>query len=264
MITEKHVKVLVDNVATQTILSKMGTCHSLHLHKLTLDICKWCIARNIWLTVSHIPGKANVSADLESREISHSIEWCLNKDIFKTLCQKLGVIPEIDLFASRINFQIEPYVSFKPDPGSYAVDAFHINWDQYLFYAFPPFSLITKVLRKIYQEKATGIIIVPNWPTQPWWPRLMAMVIQPPLLLPKRRSTIFLPCQPEVPHPLFPKLQLLACHLSGVFSKTMVYHQQQEQSLRVHGDLQQELNTKSTLKVYGSVVQGTLISFHPL
>ena len=38
--------------------------------------------------------------------------------------------------------------------------------ENYKFYAFPPFSLLPRCLKKIKQDHATGIIIVPLWPTQ--------------------------------------------------------------------------------------------------
>jgi len=36
----------------------------------------------------------------------------------------------------------------------------------------PPFSVIQRVLQKISEEEATGLLLVPNWPTQTWWPYL--------------------------------------------------------------------------------------------
>lgn len=265
LLDDKHVKVLVDNTTVKSILSNMGTCHSPQLNNLAVDIWNWCITRKIWLSVAHIAGKDNSAADIESRKEHHSIEWCLNKIIFQNICQQLDVMPNIDLFASRINFQVKPYVSFRPDPGSYAVDAFLISWSDYLFYAFPPFSLITKVLQKILLDKATGILVVPKWSTQPWWPRLMEMLIQPPLLLPQSKSVLFLPNKLEKVHPLYPKLQLLACHLSGNYLKTMLYQQQQQILLNSHGELQLDHSTKSILRNgKGTVVQGILVPFHPL
>ena len=36
--------------------------------------------------------------------------------------------PDIDLFASGLKFKFERYVSWHPDPGAYAVDAFSLSW----------------------------------------------------------------------------------------------------------------------------------------
>ena len=46
--------------------------------------------------------------------------------------------PDVDLFASRLNYKCKRYVSYQPDPGSYAVNAFYIKWTNLAFYAFPP------------------------------------------------------------------------------------------------------------------------------
>ena len=51
---------------------------------------------------------------------------------------RLSVKPDIDLFASRINYRLKPYVSYKPDPGAVAVDAFTIQWSQYVFFMLFP------------------------------------------------------------------------------------------------------------------------------
>ena len=49
------------------------------------------------------------------------------------------------------------------------MDAFSISWNNHLFYAFPPFSLIVRHLQKIEMENSEGIIIiVPMRETQPW------------------------------------------------------------------------------------------------
>ena len=55
----------------------------------------------------------------------------------------------IDLFASRLNRQVETFVSWKPEPEAWAVDAFSLNWKDIVFYAFPPFSVLGQVLTKI-------------------------------------------------------------------------------------------------------------------
>ena len=59
-------------------------------------------------------------------------------------------------------------MSWYPEKQAFAVDAFTISWTNFSFYAFPPFAQIPKVLKKIIQDKAQEILLVPNWPTQPW------------------------------------------------------------------------------------------------
>ena len=59
-------------------------------------------------------------------------------------------MPDIDMFASRLNKQIECFVSWRPDPDAVAIDAFSLNSSDYkLIYAFVPFSLIGRTIQKV-------------------------------------------------------------------------------------------------------------------
>ena len=122
---------------------------------------------------------------------------------------------EIDLLASHLNAQYERYVSFRPDPEAFAVDAFSQSWQSLDFYAFPPFSVITRVLQKVRWDRAEGIIVVPLWPTQVWWPVLQAMTVGTPILLPNTTSLLSLPRHQGRRHRLLPKMRLMLCKVSG-------------------------------------------------
>ena len=152
----KHVMVKVDNTTAECVIRQMGTSHGSKLNTLAKAIWQWCTEHNIWITMGHILGQDNVQADKESRVFNLNMEWRLSNSIFKLGCQKLAFTPNIDLFASRINHQLKPYVSYRPDPEAIAVNAFHISWTQYSFYAFPPFSVIMHVLRKIQEDRYWG------------------------------------------------------------------------------------------------------------
>ena len=65
-------------------------------------------------------------------------EWILNSQIFANIIAQYGT-PDIDPFASRLNHQIPTYVSWEPDPGAVAMDAFSLHWGKLFFYAFPLF-----------------------------------------------------------------------------------------------------------------------------
>ena len=168
----------------------------------------------------------NTEADLASRVFHDQTEWQLNPDLFKYIVKTLFK-PDTDLFASRLNFQTKPYVSWQSDPQAWAIDAFNIDWAKIKFYAFPPFSLLDRVLQKIERDQASGILIFPNWSTQPWFPGIRKLKLSEPLLLPYRTDILILPYKPEARHPLAHKLQLMACSLSGNPSKVWDHHQKQ-------------------------------------
>lgn len=83
-----------------------------------------------------------------------SHECKLNPDILHSRMRKFNFHPKIDLFATRLIKQFETFVSFKPEPEAFATDCFTIDWSGHDFYAFTPFSMISKMLKKILTDKA--------------------------------------------------------------------------------------------------------------
>ena len=77
--------------------------------------------------------------------------------------------PEADLFVTNISTQFGKYAAFRPDPGAVYIDAFSIDWSDLKFYAFSPISVRPRVLWKLKQDSADGIIVAPFWPTQVWY-----------------------------------------------------------------------------------------------
>ena len=71
----------------------------------------------------------------------------LSARAFKRIVALFGQ-PDIDLFASRLNAQVETYVAWKPPPMAKFVDAFTVDWLQFFFNGFPPFCLISRCVKK--------------------------------------------------------------------------------------------------------------------
>ena len=211
----KHVRLLCDNSTAVACINKMGTSHSVACNHITYQMWMWCIENNIWISAAHIPGKDNIAADQESRRHNLDAEWKLNLDLLNNALDFLNFVPDIDLFASRINFQFSRYISFKADPEAFAVDAFSVSWSNLSFYAFPPFSVILRLLTKVRRDRAEGVIVVPDWPTQVWYPLLSKLMVGQPFLFPQTAQLLFLPVHPRMVHPLLPRLRLLACRVSG-------------------------------------------------
>ena len=215
--TCRHVRMMMDNTTVVACVNKMGTSHSKHCNMITKQIWDFCIEKGVWLSAAHVLGRENVDADLESRKINYDTEWKLNTELLQQAFHILGVNPDLDLFASRINTQLSSYVSFKPDPGAKAVDAFTLNWHDTRFYAFPPFCVIPKVLQMFCRDRAKRVVVVPDWPNQPWFPLIAKMLINYPVLVSARKNLLSLPQSPAEEHRL-QKLRLIICELSGVAS----------------------------------------------
>jgi len=212
-----HIKVLCDNTTAVQCINNMGSCVSVNCDKITKEIWGWAISTKNWITLSHIPGILNEAADTESRKNETQCEWQLNKEIFAKLRSYFEIDLDIDLFATRINAQLPVFVSFRPDPEATHVNAFTIDWHDLHIYCFPPFSCILRVIQKIIQDKAKGILVVPNWPNQLWYPLLLDLMICEPLFLPPSKTNLVLPNQLEEVHPLHQHLELMVCHVSGRF-----------------------------------------------
>ena len=131
--------------------------------------------------------------------------------------------PGIDLFDSHVNHQFSTYFAYKPDPEAIGIDAFSVNWDSLRFYAFPPFSSIARVLRKIQTDNAEGILVVPYWHNQPWFPLVFKMLISTPVLFTSRKKLLHLPQDPQQIHHLWRKIDLIVCHLSSSLEKAETY-----------------------------------------
>ena len=260
----QQVRLESDNTTVISYINSMGGCHSLECDTITKDIWTWAIAKNIWLSAAFIPGKINRVADKMSREFNPKLEWTLNLSVFNKIVQRFSR-PTVDLFASRINYQLPSYVSWKADPHASFVDAFSINWAQFTHgYAFPPFCLISRCLQKIIHEMATVTMIVPIWTTQPWFTDVLNLLIDYSRVFQVTDVVLSNPLLPG-PHPLSPKLYLMACKLSGVISLTTAFLQTLPKSSCLPGSQVHKSNTMCTF-TNGSnfVLKGKLIHCLPL
>lgn len=110
-------------------------------------------------------------------------EWKLNDSIFSDKLKHFKFKPVIDLFASRINNQLPGFFSFRSDPEAEVINAFLVNWHCIPFYCFPPFSCIERIIEKIINDNASGILVVPNWPSQCCYHLLFAILEKPVMSL---------------------------------------------------------------------------------
>ena len=95
-------------------------------------------------------------------------------------------MPQVDLFATRYSHKLPKFVSPVPDPQAWQVDALSINWEELDAYAFPPVSLLCKLVTKILDQGFRRLIpIALGWPNMPWFWDLVNMSAQVPLSLPQ-------------------------------------------------------------------------------
>ena len=130
------------------------------------------------------------------------------------LCSLCGV-PDIDLFASRLNHKVPRYASWKPDPLASFVDAFTLNWCEFSnAYAFPHFCLIGRCLQKVMLPQATLAVVVLLRCTQAWFTRFAKPSNRPPKIVRVTKRVFHNPVLGQM-HPFSPKLYLLVCRIPG-------------------------------------------------
>jgi len=210
----KHIRIMTDSTTAIAYINKKGGIKSKDCNQIAKDIWEWCYNKNIFISAAHVPGVCNDIADFKSRVFEDATEWQLNPYIFKNICLQFGT-PDIDIFASYANSQLEKYVSWQPDPFAFAIDAFSMSWDTSLLYMFPPFSLISKVLFKIWEDKAEAVLVVPKWSSQIWYPIAMKMCRAPPVIVTPSPTNLLLTHKPTETHPLHGNLHLAILRVSG-------------------------------------------------
>ena len=209
--TDVHIQIKSDNTCAISYINEMGGMHSEDCNSIAVELWHWAIDRNIWVSAAFVPGVENI-ADENSRIFHDETEWKLDEEVFNSIVDLWGM-PEIDMFASRLNYQIQKYVSWGPDPNAFSIDAFAMSWSNLFMYLNPPFSLLTRTMQKLERDKGTAILIAPEWRTQPWFTMAMGLLVEQPLLLPGKQKLFYLPYAPQRTHPLKPRM--MACLVSG-------------------------------------------------
>ena len=83
----------------------------------------------------------------------------------------------VDRFANFHNRQTEHFNSRFWVPEMEVVDIFTVDWGNENNWWCPPVGLIPRLTQHARKTKATGTLIVPCWPSAPFWPVLFAKVV---------------------------------------------------------------------------------------
>jgi hypothetical protein len=206
------VRIITDNLTAMLYINKLGG-RVQSLRDVTKRIWNFAQSRQLHLSAEYINTLDNKLADHQSRVFSNpNIELSLRAPIFVSLQQALGPL-DIDCFAAMENHQLPKYMALHPDPFSIQTDFFSkTSPRRKRLYCFPPFNLVLRLLGKLEREGSTAVVILPLWPSRPFWPIMLTMLAQCPLTLPHEPLTH--------PRGLFrkgetPQFPMIACLLSG-------------------------------------------------
>lgn len=208
------VRVQTDNTTAVAYLNHQGGTRSSAALREASRTLRWAELHVPALSAVHIPGVDNWAADFLSRETVDPGEWSLHPAVFLQICQRWGV-PDVDVFASRLNHKLPVYVSRARDPEALAVDALVLPWTGFDFlYLFPPLPLLPRVLKRVKAEGTPAVLIAPDWPRRTWYADLVHLLADAPWPLPSRADLL---SQGPVFHPSLPQLRLTACLLKPRF-----------------------------------------------
>ncbi len=174
----QHVLIRTDNTSVVSYINRQGGVRSKALCKQAAMLLLWADSRLLSIRATHIPGLLNRGADMLSRRRIPQGEWRLHPESVRMIWNLYGEA-EVDLFATSENAHCPSFFSLSHSP--LEGDALTARWPTARLYAFPPIKILPLVLCKIREERASVILIAPNWPNQPWFPDLTELLIAPPL-----------------------------------------------------------------------------------
>jgi hypothetical protein len=160
-----HLRIHSDNSSTVFNIQRRAASRNL-FHPLR-DLFNLCDKNDLVLTAQHVKGTNNGVADSLSR-LSRSGDYSLNAGLFQQMCDTLDVRPDVDLFATSNNKQLPVFISPNDGDNTPSQDALAVNWSGSIGFIHPPIPLLGKCLRKILQENAAAVIVLPNWKGQSW------------------------------------------------------------------------------------------------
>ena len=185
------VSLFTDNTSALSYLCKEGGTRSSTLNEVAQVIFHRYEESVVRLLPQFVPGRLNVLADSLSRrgQVLGS-----ERNLHQEVCLELFCFwpVTVDLFATSLNHRLQVYFSPMADPQAAAVDALVQSWDS--LQAFPPFSLLQRVLSKVRGSHNLELILVaPFWPLRPWFADLLDLLVEVPVLLPLRWDLLHQP-----------------------------------------------------------------------
>ena len=168
-LAKKSVQLFTDNKNLTYILYSGSNIDE--LHEKCLSIRDVLDQNDISFDVQWIPRSRNEKADYLSRCFDVD-DWCVNDDVFSHLETVWGH-HSVDRFASHFNNKCMRFNSKWWVPGTEAVDCLKQQWADEANWIVPPPKLAVECVHKLVSEGCTGTLVVPKWPSAPFWPLIV-------------------------------------------------------------------------------------------
>ena len=98
-----------DNITAVSYVNNKWGIKSDFLNKIAKELWVWCTPQNMWVSAAHIAGTQNTEAYSFFRKFNETTEWKLSSQISSMFGNST-----LDLFASRKNYPIDRYITWKP------------------------------------------------------------------------------------------------------------------------------------------------------
>ena len=141
-----------------------------HLQDLALDIFALRLKHDIKIIPSWIPREENQLADAISK-FKDTDDWGIDFETFNYIQEKFGPL-EIDRFADPDNAKLARFDARFHSPGCETVNTFTSNWAPTFNWWCPPICLIADTLKHARLCQASGVLLIPEWPSAYFWPLL--------------------------------------------------------------------------------------------
>ena len=140
------------------------------LQKESLEIFQIGVVHQIKLEPEWIPREENQLADYWSKVIDYD-DWMVHPAVFAQLDLIWGP-HTVDRFSNGYNRQVFRFNSRFWEPDTEGVDSFTCDWQGEINWWCPPVNLVPRVIQHAHRTRAKGTLIVPEWPSAPFWPVL--------------------------------------------------------------------------------------------
>ena len=138
--------------------------------KTAIEIFTFCTENGISLEIEWLPRTLNQKADYFSKIVDCD-DWVLSVKLFNML-NRIWSPFTTDWFVSEHNAKIGRYDSQFWSTTCKGIDAFTENWGDGNGLFVPPINLIPRVLMHMSVCKGYGVLVVPLWRSNSFWPML--------------------------------------------------------------------------------------------
>lgn len=165
------VRIRTDSTVVMAVVNSLCS-RSPSLHRDVTRLRRLLRARGLGIEATWLASEENKWADRLLRE-EDSTDWHLSRSAWEQLDRAWGPLT-IDRFATPLSTMLVRFNARRACPGAEAVDAMAQSWARDANYCAPPIAMAATVLRKIFEERATAVVVLPEWPAQPWWRRAVS------------------------------------------------------------------------------------------